>query len=59
MKKSYLVSSQEGADFARRHDGIEAEVGDEVKLELEDGQELALVAAGWLENKQKEKKAAA
>jgi hypothetical protein len=55
MKRAYIVSSQEGADFARRHAGEQHEVGDEVRLELEDGMELAVVAAGWLEHKAKPK----
>lgn len=59
MAKAYLVSSEEGAVFARRTTGATPELGDEVKLDLEDGDEAALIAAGWLEHKPKEKKPAA
>jgi hypothetical protein len=41
--KTYKVASEEGA---QRYG---AEVGEEVELDLEDEQETALLAAGWLE----------
>ena len=43
----YIVSSEEGARYAG------APVGDEVELDLDKDQEIALVAAGWLEKKGK------
>lgn len=57
--KTYLVSSEEGADLARRLTGETPEPGSEVKLDLDDEQETAVVAAGWFEKKKQEKKAAA
>jgi hypothetical protein len=51
--KSYVVASQEGAVYA----GVE-EVGAEVELEISEDEELALVAAGWLEPATKQKKEA-
>lgn len=48
-KKKYTVGSPEGAQFA----GIGVAVGDEVHMELPDEQELALLAAGWLEEPKK------
>lgn len=42
-KKHYTVASEEGA----RHCSVE--VGEDVHLDLEPDQELALVAAGWIE----------
>jgi hypothetical protein len=41
--KTYLVASPEGAAYTN------AEEGSEVSLELSDSDELALLAAGWLE----------
>lgn len=42
-KKTFKVTSAEGANFA----GVEP--GEEVELDLEKQQETAVVAAGWLE----------
>jgi hypothetical protein len=49
--KTYTVASPEGA---QRY-GVE--VGETVELDLEDGDELALTAAGWLEPVKKTKEA--
>ena len=46
-KKSYLAASEEGAAYAQ------VEVGETVELDLDEGEELALVAAGWLEPEKK------
>lgn len=45
--KTYIVASPEGAE---RY-GVE--VGEEVELDLEERQEGALLAAGWLEESKK------
>lgn len=49
--KTYTVASQEGA---QRY-GVE--VGESVDLDLEEGDELAVTAAGWLEPAKKQKEA--
>ena len=46
----YKVASEEGA---QRYG---AELGDEVELELDEGEELAVTAAGWLEKTKKKEK---
>lgn len=45
MKKRYRIGAPEGAEWI----GSEAVVGDEVELDLQEEQERALIAAGWLE----------
>jgi hypothetical protein len=47
----FTVASEEGV---QRYGG---EVGDTVDLDLEAGEELAVVAAGWLEPEKKQKEA--
>lgn len=48
--KSYTIASEEGA---QRYG---AELGQEVELELDEGEELAVTAAGWLEKTKKKEK---
>jgi len=43
MKKNYTIASDQGAE---RYGG---EVGDTVALELDADEELAVVAAGWID----------
>lgn len=52
MAKTYKVTSEEGT--AR----YGADVGETVTLDLEDGEETAVVAAGWLEHTTKKAKEA-
>lgn len=49
---TYTIASDEGAER------YQAEPGDSVELELEPGEELAVVAAGWLEKPTKKAKEA-
>jgi hypothetical protein len=61
--KNYKITSVEGGDHARRLLGdaavpdVEKAVGTTVRLDLNDDQERALIAAGWLEHDKKEKEA--
>lgn len=45
--KKYEVGP-DGVEWASGHTGTPVEAGAEVELELDDEQETALVAAGWL-----------
>ncbi len=57
-KKNYVVSSPEGANFARDGEtGIAPDEGTTVTLELPEETETALLAAGWLEHDKKPKEA--
>lgn len=57
MAKYYKVASEEGAVFASGRLGYPVETGETAELELDHKhQELALLAAGWLEETKKEKK---
>ena len=49
---SYTIASDEGAER------YASELGESVELDLEPGEELAVVAAGWLEPTTKQKKEA-
>ena len=49
-KSAYKVASEEGAQR------YEAEVGDEIELDLSESDERALLAAGWLEPSKKKEK---
>ncbi len=49
-KKTYVVASEEGANYTQ------ALPGEEVDLDLEPDRELALIAAGWLEPPKKKEK---
>ncbi len=49
-KKTYVVASEEGANYTQ------ALLGEEVELDLEPDRELALTAAGWLELPKKKEK---
>ena len=49
-KKTYVVASEEGANYTQ------ALLGEEVELDLEPDRELALTAAGWIEEPSKKKK---
>jgi hypothetical protein len=51
MGKTYTIASAEGAER------YGAEEGEAVELDLEPGEELAVVAAGWLEPEATTKKA--
>lgn len=52
MKKDYEITSDEGAVFARGQiEDVEApmpEVGETYELEVDQHQEKALIAAGWI-----------
>jgi hypothetical protein len=54
-KKKWVIGTQEGADFASRQ-GVAAEVGSELELELSYHEEKAMVAAGWVEEPKTKKK---
>ena len=59
MAKSYKVATDEGAVFASSRLGEPVEKGSEVELELDHkDQEVALLAAGWLEEAKSKKKEA-
>lgn len=47
--KTYTVASEEGATWINATTGEPREVGEQVELELDDGTETALIAAGWLD----------
>lgn len=46
---SYTIASEEGAEFASSKGAAGAEVGDTVDLKLEEREERAVIAAGWLD----------
>ena len=48
-KKSYLVASEEGAAYAQTAPDQPVEVGQTVELDIDEGTELALICAGWVE----------
>jgi hypothetical protein len=50
----YVIASEEGA---QRYGGEEAGIGDTVELDLDPGEELAVICAGWLEEVKKTKEA--
>jgi hypothetical protein len=52
MKKNYTVASEEGAER------YAVELGEGVELDLTKDEELALLAAGWLESSDKKQKEA-
>jgi hypothetical protein len=49
-KTTYKVASQEGVEFASRVSGVIAEIGETVSLDISKDQELAVIAAGWIEH---------
>lgn len=59
MAKSYEITSEEGRTYYKSlfpYEETELELGDSVELALEDHQERALIAAGWLSEPAKKKK---